>query len=329
MTEVLTLERGAEAFISPEPLTLSCGGRLEGFRLGYELQGACGAPLVIVQGGISATSHVASSRNNPEPGWWDVVVGPDKPIDTARWRVLSTDFLGGESSDALPFPALTSHDQALAIGRLCDELGIARVHAFIGSSYGGMVGLAFASLFPGRLRHLVAISAPEASHPWATALRALQRRVLRFGIERGCTAEAVEIARGIGMVSYRSPEEFAERFDSTWRQDGKRIRFPVEGYLEACGRRHSKRVTAESYHALSLAIDLHRIDPSTIRVPSTIVGVASDQLVPFAQLERLAASLGGPARLVRIESLYGHDAFLKEVGQLAPILRDALEEVGA
>ena len=354
MTGAVTLEPGVNVFVSPDPLPLACGGRIDGFRLGYELQGLAGAPLVIVQGGISAGSHVASSGNNPEPGWWEALVGPGKPIDTSRFRVLSMDFLGGQgastgpgsgrprSGESLsggprssaaggdsPFPAVTSHDQAEASGRLLDELGVDRVHAFVGSSYGGMVGLAFARRYPSRLRHLVAISAPERSHSWATALRTLQRRVLRRGVQQGCAVEAVEIARGIGMVTYRSPGEFEQRFASDWQRTEGQIRFPVEEYLEACGRRHSARTTAEAYHALSLAIDLHQVDPSEVRVPATIVGASSDLLVPFAQLERLTARLAGPARLVCISSPHGHDAFLKEVGQLAPILRQALGEVDA
>lgn len=279
----------------------------------YELFGPTGAPVVLVQGGISAHRHVAAHPAAPQPGWWEDQVGPNKAIDAGRFRVLCTDFLTHGDP-------LTPATQARALANLLDHLGVEQLHSFIGASYGGMVGLSFAALFPRRLGQLVAISAPDAPHPQATAWRSLQRRVVELGRRTGAPEEALAIARGIGMVSYRSPDELFARFSGP--PTGPRA--PVEDYLHARGADFARRFDPVAFLALSQALDLHYVDPATIRTPTTLVAVRSDQLVPLAQLRALYDRLGGPRRIVEIESLYGHDAFLKESATLSRILRDCL-----
>src|SRR5690606_22014669 len=136
--------------------------------------------------------------------------------------------------------------QARAIAALLDHLGIARLHAIVGASYGGMVALAFAALFPERVGRVVAIGAAHESHPMATALRALQRRVVRLGLAAGAQREGLAIARGMARTTYRSAVEFARRCAGApeWVEAAgpgaqsepqagaaRRARFPVEGYL--------------------------------------------------------------------------------------------------
>lgn len=305
MRRSVTLSPGAHLFACTEPLPLEHGGVVDPLLLAYELVGPRLAPVVVVQGGISSGRHL---------GFWEELVGPGRAIDTRRLRVLSLDFVVADG--------VTSHDQARATARLLDGLGVERVRSFVGASYGGMVGLAFAALYPERLDRLVAISAPARPHPTATAWRSVQRRIVALGLERDCADEAVAIARALGMVTYRGDEELRHRFDAPpERRDGS-FRFPVEGYLLAHGRGFSERLPAPSYLALSLAIDLHRVDPAGIRVPSIVAGARTDRLVPFSQLEELAQALGGPSRLVEIDSIRGHDAFLTEPGAVAAILQE-------
>src|SRR5215216_2114086 len=109
----------------------------------YEIVGPRGAPVVVVLGGISATRHVASSPDDPTPGWWNSIVGRGRAIDTTAYRVLGVDFLdGGRRSDGRPQRIVTTHDQADNVANALDELGVERIHSFVGASYGGMVGLA-------------------------------------------------------------------------------------------------------------------------------------------------------------------------------------------
>ena len=298
---------------------------LNDYQLGFERVGSAHAPVVIVQGGITSSCHVLAHSRDPRRGWWNDLVGEGSAVDTSHYRVLSLDYLGGVGASSGPGEhPITSTDQARATVALLDHLGIDRVHAFVGSSYGGMVGLALAAQWPGRLERLVVIGAAHRSHPMATAWRSLQRRVLRLGIEQGCAKEALSVARGMGMTSYRSEAEFAERFSGPplWR-DGRPV-FPVEAYLEARGDDFRGSFDCQALHCLSQAIDLHDIDPETIRTPTTVVGVTSDRLVPIHDCEELARRIAARVRYHRIDSHHGHDAFLKESGQLAPILREAL-----
>ncbi|MGH7736125.1 MAG: alpha/beta fold hydrolase, partial [Gemmatimonadales bacterium] len=137
--------------------------------ISHRIVGTEGAPVVIALGGISAGRNVTALPDGT-PGWWDAFVGPGKPIDTTRYRVLCVDWLDAPSP-------ISTEPQADAIVELLDHLRIDRLHAFIGSSYGGMVGLVFCVRHPARLTRHICISAAHESHPMATALRALQRDV--------------------------------------------------------------------------------------------------------------------------------------------------------
>jgi homoserine O-acetyltransferase len=319
--DLLSLE---PAIIAPTSRT---GERRERARAPrYELVGPAGAPVVVVLGGISATRHVTSGDDDSSPGWWDDIVGCGRAIDTTQCRVLGVDFLdGGWRSDGRPQRIVTTHDQAAGIARALDELEIDRLHGFVGASYGGMVGLAFADRFPDRLDRLVAISAPHEPHPMSTALRALQRRIVELGLDTGRAAEALAIARGLAITTYRSAREFGERFDSAPIEcSDNDATFPVESYLRHQGERFAARWRAERFLALSLSGDLHRVDPSAIRTPTTIVAAEGDAIVPGEQLETLAARLGGPCRLVHVPTTRGHDAFLTEPTAVGEIVRVAL-----
>jgi homoserine O-acetyltransferase len=328
---------------SAAPLVLEHGGALERWRLAYRSYGEEGAPAVVVLGGISAGRHLCACEDDPQPGWWEEQVGPGRAVDTRRLRAIGVDWLGGRGQSTGAggpmLPPLDTRDQARAIAALLDDLGIPRLHAIVGASYGGMVALAFAALFPERVGRVVAIGAAHESHPMATALRALQRQIVRLGLEAGLPREALAIARGIAMTTYRSAAEFAQRFrgDPEWVGGAgsggpaephlgalRRARFPVEGYLDHHGRTFALTFPAEGFLRLSESIDLHRVDPATVRVPVTLVAVDTDTLVPLEQMRALREALPGPAELIELHSIYGHDAFLKETAAFARVLRRAL-----
>lgn len=284
----------------------------------YEIAGPTQAPVVVALGGISATCTVTD--------WWRDIVGPRKAIDTERYRVLGIDFLdGGRRADGRPARTITTHDQADAIARVLDCIGVQRIRAFVGASYGGMVALAFAEKYPERIERLVVISAPHEPHPMSTALRALQRNIVKLGLESGRATEALALARGLAMTTYRSAREFAERFETTPVEylEGDAT-FAVEQYLNAAGEKFAARWAAERFLALSLSGDLHRVDPAKITTPATIIAAEGDAIVPGEQLEALAASINAPTRLVQLASTRGHDAFLTEPVALGNILEVAI-----
>ncbi len=310
----------------PGAFRLHHGGVLDGVRVAWRIVGPDDAPVVAVLGGISAHRRVVAE----DQGWWSTLVGAGRALDSNRWRVLGIDFLGGSGLSTGPqrggarFPAVSSYDQAAVLARLAVELGVGPLHAIVGASYGGMVALAFGERHPALVRRLLVISGADRAHPMATAWRSVQREIVRFGIAHGDAAGGLKLARALAMATYRSPDEFATRFAGPPREDAAGFRFPVEDYLHARGDAYAAQYVPEAFVRLSESIDLHRVEPAAVPVPTTLVAVREDQLVPVDDMRRLAAGLPR-VRLHEIHSLYGHDAFLKEPEQLRPIFAECLE----
>jgi homoserine O-acetyltransferase/O-succinyltransferase len=306
--------------------SVSAAPTTHGPPLSYELIGRPRAPVVVVLGGISANRHVASSAADPTIGWWEPLVGPGRPIDTDVCRRLGVDWAdGGRRSDGRPARIVTTHDQAVAIAALLDQLGVERVRAIVGASYGGMVALAFAERFAERVEQLVVIGAAHESHPMSTGLRSLQRRVVELGLDHGAANEALALARGIGTTTYRTAREFGERFDNSPSFIGEtNVSFEVERYLANRGADFAARFRPEYFLALSLSSDLHRVDPAAVHTPATLVAAEGDTLVPEEQMRALSKRLAVPAQLVHVPTIFGHDAFLKEPAKFGRILSSVL-----
>ena len=310
----------------PGPFALQHGGSLPRARLAWRLVGAPGAPVVLVLGGISAHRHVAAE----DGGWWPALVGVGRAVDTRRFRVLGIDWLGGSGDSTGPargqvdFPSVDAYDQAELIARLVAATGIGRLHAIVGASYGGMVALACAERRPAAVARIVVVSAADRTHPMSTARRCVQREIVRYAIAQGDGTAGLKLARALAMTTYRTPDEFAARFDAPAVRRGAAFRFPVEDYLYARGDEYATRYVPEAFVCLSESIDLHRVDARGVRLPATLVAVRDDQLVPLATMQSLAEAMPG-ARLHVIDSIYGHDAFFKEADQLQPLFDAALE----
>ena len=287
----------------------------------YLWAGAADAPTLIVQGGISASRDVVALDAGAEPGWWQTLVAAGGAIDLDHCRVLAIDWL---SPAELGADAVSSEDQADALAALLQALGIHRAHAFVGSSYGAMVALAFAARHPAQVGRLLLLAGAHRSHPLSTAQRSVQRGIVRMGQASGQVEQALALARQLAMTTYRGSAEFAQRFDGSAQWRGDRFHFPVEDYLEHAGQRFAARFDADRFLALSESIDLHEVTPEAVPTPTTLIGFPSDRLVPLADLCELQRRLHGPATLEVVDSPYGHDAFLKETDRLAPLLRQAL-----
>lgn len=290
-------------------------------RLAWELAGPAGAPLVLVSGGISADRHLAPSVAFPERGWAGAVVGEGRALDPARLRLLAFDHVGADGGlDAV----IDTADQADAAAVLLDALGVERLHAFVGYSYGAAVALQFAARHGGRVERVVAVSGTHRAHPWAAAGRALQRRAVALGALQCAEDQGLALARQFAMLGYRSGEGFAERFDAPAEVVNGRVRVAAEDWLDASGARFVAKTPVVAWQRLSESLDLHRVDPARVRVPATVVAVEGDPLVPLADAVALVEGLGGAARLRVLRSPHGHDAFLKDDGRFDAILRGAL-----
>ena len=293
----------------------------------HTLVGREGAPIVLVLGGISANRHVTRSGADQAPGWWEGIVGTGRAIDTSVRRVLGVEFRdGGRARDGRPARLVTTHDQAAHVVQLLDELGIDRLDAAVGASYGGMVALALAERWPERVRHVVVICAAHEPHPMAVGLRAVQRRIVELGLDTGRAAEAMALGRAVAMTTYRTAREFSDRFDVTPTHTDGSTEFDVERYLVRSGEKFAERMRPERFLALSLSADLHRVRPESVVVPSTVIALQGDTLVPPAQMRAMARRMPHVRAVHTLKTRFGHDAFLTEHVRLGAILSASLSD---
>jgi len=328
---VVSSSATAHAYATQGVVELSCvfplhhGGVMEGARMAWRLVGPADAPVVLAIGGISGHKRVGFE----DKGWWSPVVGDGRALDTTRYRALGIDYLGGSAESTGPerggsgFPTISAYDQAEAIAQVLQYLNIT-LQAAVGASYGAQVVMALGARYPHLAPRLLVISAAERVHPLASGWRAVEREIVRFGIQSGDADGGLKLARALAMTTYRTPREFAQRFSGPARRDADRHRLPIEDYLFARGDAYVAQYRPESFVALSESIDLFSIDPSQIQVPTVAVAVPEDELVPYAYMQAYAEQLPN-GRLVTLDSIYGHDAFLKEGEALKPIFAAAIE----
>ncbi|HEU5171695.1 MAG TPA: alpha/beta fold hydrolase, partial [Gemmatimonadales bacterium] len=224
-----------------------------------------------------------------------------------------------------------------------EHLGIRRIALATGGSLGGMVALQWGRISPVPVDRLVVFAAPAATSAQAIGWNTAQRMAIeadpawqggRYPEGHG-PAAGLAAARAIAMITYRSAAEFHARFGrGSTRQPG---RFDAEQYLRRQGDKLVARFDAASYVALTWAMDLHDVgDPAaaardTAARVGDVVGVGIDSDILYYPAEVRAwvdtyRAAGAPARYVEIASLYGHDAFLIEWGQVAAILAGTQRE---
>ncbi len=285
MTEFIPV--GTRFVDLPSPFAMKRGGALHGARMAYETWGTLDAArgnAVLVITGLSPDAHAASNAGNTEPGWWEPMIGPGKPIDTERRFVVCVNALGsckGSTGPAsidpatgapyrLAFPELSVEDGADAAAHVVRALGIERLDCVIGNSMGGMTALALLARHPGIARRHVNISGAARALPFSIAIRSLQREAIRLdpAWSEGAYTDAaypesgMRMARKLGVITYRSALEWDGRFgrvrlDSD-RRDGEDpfgLEFEVESYLEGHARRFVRRFDPNCYLYLSRSMD--------------------------------------------------------------------------
>lgn len=346
-----------------EPFGMRCGEVLPEVHIAYECWGTLSAErdnAVLLYTGLSPSAHAASSPADPAPGWWESMIGPGRPIDTDRLFVICVNSLGscfGSTGPAsfdprtgrrygLDFPPLAIEDIAAAGRVAIRHLGIERLHTVVGASLGGMSALAHAVLFPGEVGRLVALSAAARPSSWAIAVRSLQREMIRSdpAWNRGdYTADAwpregMRMARKLGLVSYRSAEEWEARFGRSRLAEPDDApfgpEFQVESYLDANARKFIDTFDPNAYLYLSRAMDRFdlaehggSVEAALARVAAhraLVVGVETDVLFPLAQQREIAEGLRRSGRDVvfeALDSLQGHDAFLVDRERFEPVVR--------
>lgn len=310
-------------------LQLEHGGGIDDVQLACSIYGDSAAPPVLVLGGISAGRNLLNAADRSTVGWWPGVVGPSMALDPQQYCLIGVDYVGGRGESSRPepgesWPAFTPRDQAAAINALLDSLAIDRLHAVVGASYGGMVALALAERYGARVERLIALCAAHRSNPMAAALRSVQRRIVRLAASSGTAQQGVAVARALAMTTYRTSDEFDERFRGEGRVVNGVAHFPVDAYLDHHGHEYASSFPAASFLTLSQSLDLHRIDPRRITTDCTLVAFDSDTLVPVRDIRALADALPQEPELRCIASRYGHDGFLKETHAVSNAIAAAL-----
>ena len=345
------------------------GGAIESPTLAYETWGELDADrgnAILIFSGLSPSAHAASSAEDQSAGWWEDMIGSGFPIDTDRHFVICVNSLGscfGSTGPAsvdpmtgeryrLRFPSLTLEDVAEAAHGVVRHLGVERLHTVIGCSMGGMTGLAYCVRHPEAVRNFVSISSAARALPFAIAVRSLQREMIRSDPKwddgnydpDDPPLLGQRLARKLGMITYRSAEEWEQRFgrerntDLRDADDRFGIEFSVESYLQSHANKFSGAFDANCYLYLSRASDLFDIAEhgGSVRTAlrrtrlerALVIGVRTDILFPLHQQRELADGLAdacGDVDFRPLDCLRGHDSFLVEMDAFRPVICDFFE----
>ncbi len=313
-----------------EPLRLELDGELPEITVAFETYGRLNEArdnAVLICHALSGDSHVASHDPSDDPGWWEIVVGPGKAIDTDQYFVICPNVLGGCRGTTGPntinpgsgkpygadFPTVTIGDMVEVQKRLIDRLRIDKLLAVVGGSMGGHQVLGWAVKFPERLRLAVPIATSARLSMQALAFDVIGRNAIvrdphfEQGQYYGKSGPQVglALARMLGHITYLSPQAMQEKFEADRLQPRDistefEKRFSVGSYLAYQGDRFVERFDANSYITLSLALDLFSLgnnqEETAERLKSTdcswlIVSFSSDWLFPPSQSEEIAAAL--------------------------------------
>ena len=333
-----------------KPFPLLLGNHLDGFQLAYETWGTLNADrsnAILLFSGLSASSHACSHHRFDQPGWWEAMIGPGAALDTSSFFVICANHLGSCFGSTGPasnnaktqkefgpdFPPIMIRDMAGAVHELVQSLGIERLHGVIGTSLGGMLALEYAACFPEEVKNMVMISATGRTGPQSIAFRYVQRLVIlndpRFNQgwyydQDEKPSMSMVIARQIGNITYRSRDEWNQRFGRRRTGVGFNfgVDFQVESYLNHMGHKLGDFFDANSFLFLSKAMDLYslgwgfssyREGVERIKCRSLIIGVTTDMLFPLDEQQALYDQLMGAGVDVGLEVLdspAGHDAFL-------------------
>jgi homoserine O-acetyltransferase len=128
------------------------------------------------------------------------------------------------------------------------------------------------------------------------------------------------------MTTYSSAEDFSHRFGADDQEPCVTRRLIAES-LASSGESFAQACTPERFLAILQSLDLHYVRPEDIRVPTTLIAVEEDTLVPVSQVRELAIRLGARCRLVELHSRHGHDTFLNAPELLAAPVARALSPI--
>ncbi|RDU38201.1 homoserine O-acetyltransferase [Neobacillus piezotolerans] len=333
-------------------LQLESGEVLPDLELAFERAGKIGGPTILVCHALTGNQYTVGTQN--QPGWWHGLIGPGMYIDTNKYEVITVNVLGGCSGSTGPtslnpltnqpyqydFPKITIRDivdsQVLALRKL----GIDKIKAAIGGSLGGMQVLELATAYPDFAELIIPMAVTPSLSDYGIAFNAIGRNAIMRDpawnggfYSDGTQISGLEIARMVGMVTYRTGELFNKRFNRELK-DGDT--FQVESYLKYQGQKLSARFDANSYLYLLGAMDSHDIGRGRqgwknaigrISAKTVLLGYTGDLLYPPEKVKEIAEALqeaGKEADYVEVSTDFGHDGFLAEFSKWGGIPQAAL-----
>ena len=334
-TSVGLVKKQFFTFAGPEdPFSLESGASIGPVTIAYETCGTLNqdkSNAVFILHALSGDSHVAGcyKAEDAKPGWWDIMVGPGKGIDTDKYFVICSNILGscmGSTGPASPnpvtkkeyatdFPMITIGDMVRSQKALVDHLGITRLLAVVGGSVGGMQVLEWCVRYP----DMVASAVPLASTCRHSALAIAFNEVARQSImadPNWCSGHyygktkpdmGLAIARMIGHITYLSDESMRLKF-------GRRLQnksalsfefgadFQVESYLQYQGNKFIERFDANSFLYITKAADYFDLarehgNGSLVKAFSRtaarflVVSYTSDWLYPTYQSKEMVTAM--------------------------------------
>ena len=354
-----------------QPLNLKSGAVLPEFDLAYETYGQLNADksnAVLICHALSGNHHVAGKYNAEDKyaGWWDNLVGPNKPLDTNKFFVIGMNNLGGCHGSTGPssinpqskqpwgsqFPVLTVEDWVTSQTLLADYLGIEQLAAVIGGSLGGMQALQWTIAYPERVRHALVI----ASAPNLTAQNMAFNEVARQAIitdpefhggdyySHGVVPRrGLRIARMLGHITYLSDDamgaKFGRKLKDTIRYSFD-AEFEMESYLRYQGDKFAGEFDANTYLRMTRALDYY--DPALsfdgklnkalgkVSAQFLLVSFTSDwRFSPARSHEIVKALLDNELTVsyAEVTAAHGHDAFLMPDPHYHAILRNYLQNI--
>lgn len=350
-------------------LALECGWQLESVTVAYRTYGTLNPArgnAILICHALTGDQYVA--ERNPvtgKPGWWEIMVGPGKPVDTDKYLVICANVLGGCMGSTGPlsplpggtgpwgpdFPQITIQDMVRAQKLLIDHLGISRIFAVIGGSMGGMQALAWAALYPASVFAAVPVATAAYHSAQNIAFHEIGRQAIaadplfhagHYGREGVRPARGLAVARMTAHITYVSEAALTRKFGRKL-QNAEALSalggpFAVESYLQYQGSSFVQRFDANAYLTITRAMDLFDLAAEYGGVLSNafrgtrtrflLVSFSSDWLFPTAQSRAIARALNHVAAnvsFVEVRSDKGHDAFLLDEPDFHGTLRGFLQ----
>jgi len=352
-----------------EGILLDCGKTLAPITVAYETYGNLNPEkdnAILVLHALSGDAHAAGYHENTDKtGWWDIMIGPGKGIDTNQYFVICSNIIGGCKGTTGPsstnpetgkpyglsFPSITIKDMVRVQKMLIDYLGIPGLLNVIGGSMGGMQALQWAVSYPKNVFSCCAIASTTKLSPQSIAFDQIGRLAIlqdpNFNngdyYEKQIPAKGLALARMIGHITYLSDESMHTKFGRAVKEGDTNKpfepEFEVETYLHYQGDEFIKRFDANSYLYITKAMDYFDLSEGKKNLRETfknaesqflIISFTSDWLFPVYQSKEILSALKSNLSDVtycEIKSSYGHDAFLIEIDELTRMVSNFLIRV--